>query len=131
MEESHLFDKVPGRSRFLQVPVILFGGVGEVEEARRGVVRSTQSQWTGQTRSMDVLTEENTAMYSRMRRRLLIMVPDNRVLKKLPPVINLTGSNPINLGWCAVIGMLRTIWHETHQGQMRQRTDPKWSGCMR
>ena len=57
VEETHLFDHMPGRSRFTDVPVILFGGVGEVEEARRGVVRSTQSQWTGQTRSMDVLTE--------------------------------------------------------------------------
>ena len=110
VEETHLFDRMPGRSRFTDVPLILFGGVAEVEEAKRGIMRATQSQWAGQTRVMDVLMNENSPMYSKMRRRLMLMIPDNRPVGKMPPVINLDNARPIVLGWCAIMGLLRDIW---------------------
>ena len=125
VEETHLFDKMPGRSRFTEVPLLLFGGIGEAEEARRGIQRATQSQWAGQTRVMDVLTDESSPMYSKMRRRLLLMIPDNRPVGKMPPIINLASARPIVLGWCAIVGLLREIWRVRPGAEEEEEEQPE------
>ena len=112
LEEGRLIERLPGRSRFQNVPILLFGGVAEVEEGRRAVVKATQMQWTGQVRSYDVLTDESSPHYTVTRRRLLAMVPDTRHIPKLPGVINITRVQTLVLGWTAVIGLFSVLWRQ-------------------
>ena len=113
IEEGQLVTTLPGRSRMTDTPVLLFGEAGAVEEARKGVVRATQSQWAGVVRTFDILTSDSHPQFTCGRRRVTLMMPGNVAPPKLPPIMNLIHCNPQALGWTAIIGLLRPLWCRT------------------
>ena len=38
------------------------------------------------------------------------MLPAGSIIPKIPPLLNLVGSEPQALGWAAVVGLLRPVW---------------------
>ena len=90
-EEGGLLGNIPGRSKLVDCPVVIIGGAAEVEEARKAIVRASGNQWSGQLRSMFILTSDTNSQYSCSSKRLLIMIPPGPAVPKLPPMANLTG----------------------------------------
>ena len=123
-EEGSLMEKLPGRSRFMETTVVLFGGAAEVDEARKAVRKATASQWTGSTRTMEVYTDDSGGAYTAGRRKIVLMHPDETANRpgKVPPMVNLRGAQPQALGWTAVVGLLETTWHT----EVETDADGKW-----
>ena len=92
--------------------MVIIGGAAEVEEARKAIVRASGNQWSGQMRSMFILTSDTTSQYSCSSKRLLIMIPSGPAAPKLPPMANLTGVANMTLGWVTVIGLLQPWWSD-------------------
>ena len=111
-EEGRLVERVPGRSRFTEIPVVMFGGQREVDEVIRSIRRSTGDTWMGQIRTFDVATSEATPMYSATRRRLTLMVPENIVLKKFFPFLDMTSASDASIGWVTVTGLFNSVWRQ-------------------
>ena len=114
VEELRFVHDLPGRSRFVSTPVMVIGNVAEVEEARRNVVKATHGEWSGTTRSIDILTSEPSPQYTCGRRRLLVMIPSGNPVCKVPPVVNIRNQEAGVLGWVAAIGMLASLWRLPH-----------------
>ena len=111
-EEGSLVEKLPGRSKFMDTPVIIFGGPAEVEEARKAVRKATASQWVGSTRTIEVYTDDGGGgQYTSGRKRIVVMQPEDSRVVKVPPMVNLRGAAPSSLGWTAVLGLLAGLWH--------------------
>ena len=125
-EEGDIFSHLPGRSKFKDIPVVVFGGAAEVEEARRGIQRACASQWVGETRVVDVLTSESHSHYSYQRRRVLCMIPTGITVMKMPPVINISNSPTLTTGWLCVIGVLRFLWHRVDPTSSQPSSDVDW-----
>ena len=111
-EEGEIMMRMPGRSRFGTLPALIFGGIAEVEEARRGVMRACGSQWAGEARPLDVYTNEANTQYTHMKRRMLCLVPTGSTLSRVPPVTNLSNCASLTMGWAVLVGLLRFLWHK-------------------
>ena len=111
-EEGDLMTRMPGRSKFGSLPALIFGGLAEVEEARRGILRACGSQWAGEARPLDVYTNEASAQYTYMKRRMLCLVPTGSTLSRVPPVANISHCSSLNMGWAVMVGLLRFLWHK-------------------
>ena len=122
-EEGELLLKMPGRSKFMDMPTIIFGGIAEVEDARRGVVKACSGQWAGEQRTLEIYTKEPNAQYSFHRRRLLLMIPPGVALQRMPPMANIAHADPLTVGWVAVIGLLRFLWHRPADDGQEHATD--------
>jgi hypothetical protein len=111
-EETGLLSSIPGRSKLVDCPVVIIGGAAEVEEARKAIVRASGNQWSGQLRSMFILTSDSNSQYSCSSKRLLLMIPPGPAVPKLPPMANLTHVTNMTLGWVTVIGLLQPWWSD-------------------
>jgi hypothetical protein len=113
VEDTDVLLSVPGRARFAEVPTFIIGGVAETDDQKHAVQKACGHEWVGEQRSVDVFTGETSIAYLATRRRLHMMLPEGCHGKKLPPVLNLTTAQPLNLGWAATVGLFRSMWKET------------------
>ena len=112
VEDAEVITSAPGRSRFLDVPVFIIGGVAETEVMKAAVLKACGSEWTGEHRFIDVFTSEGTTQYLAARRRLLMLLPQGAQGKKLPPFLNIVEAPSPTLGWVACLGLVRHLWKE-------------------
>jgi hypothetical protein len=129
MEETGLITGLPGRSKMPEVPIMIIGGQAETEECRRAVVRATNNEWSGVTRSLDVLTTDSHPHFTCGKKRVLLMLPAGTIIPKVPPLLNLVGSEPQALGWAAVVGLLRPLWGAA-LGEAGEGTRHEWIYCV-
>ena len=134
VEELRLVQDLPGRSRFVTTPIMVIGNVVEVEEARKNIMKATHGEWSGSTRSIDVLTSEPSPQYTCGRRRLLVMIPSGNPVCKVPPVVNIRNQEAGVLGWVATIGMLASLWRlpqtEVEPGDLVGSAPVEWVYCV-
>ena len=90
------------------------------------MLKSTQSQWCGQQRVYDVVTDESSNQHTCSRRRLCLLVPSGNNVAQLPPVVNLRIADPPVLGWTALLGLMSSLWRS---GELGAGEEPTWSGC--
>jgi hypothetical protein len=121
VEETGLITGLPGRSKLPEVPIIIIGGQAETEECRRAVLRATNNEWSGVTRSLDVVTSDSHPHFTCGKKRVLLMLPAGTLIPKMPPLLNLCGAEPQALGWAAVVGLLRPVWAGSVAGSGLER----------
>ena len=118
----------------MSTPVMVIGNVAEVEETRRNIVRATHGEWSGTTRSIDILTSEPSPPHTCGRRRLLVMIPSGNPVCKVPPVVNIRNQEAGVLGWVAAIGMLASLWRlpntDVAPGDLVGSAPVEWVYCV-
>lgn len=111
VEDASLIKTIPGKSKFLDTPVLLLGRPVEVEAVKREILREFHGNWVGDERYVDVFSETGpTGVYIAGRKRVTLLLPDGSRGIKVPPMFNITGAATELVGWVAVIGLLRPLW---------------------